>query len=103
MDDFRRFFARAVGVRVLAGLFASAIPSARSDDIMGAEQRQASIGRATMEPNGTIVLQLREVRPVGIVGDALLRYPPDHPQYRSVLEHLGGMRPGENKPVPPWN
>ena len=58
---------------------------------------------ATMEPDGTIVLQLRAVRPVGIVDDALLRYPPDHPQYRSVLDHLGGMRPGENKPVPPWN
>jgi hypothetical protein len=92
MRYFRRFFARAVGVGVFVGFFAFAIPSARSDDVMGTEQRQARISRATMEPDGTIVLQLRAVRPVGVVGDAPLRYPPDHPQYRSVLDHLGGMR-----------
>ena len=60
-----------------------------------------SIGSAHLDPDGTIVLQLRATGP-GIRGDALLRYPKDHPQYRAVLEHLGGLAAGEEKPVPPW-
>lgn len=66
-------------------------------------EQQPSIGTATMEPDGTIVLQLRAEGPGGSIGDALFRYPPDHPEYRSVLDHLGGLHPGEGKPVPPWN
>lgn len=67
------------------------------------DQQQLSIGTATMEPDGTIVLQLSAKGPGGTIGDSLIRYPPGHPQYREVLDHLGGLHPGENKPVPPWN
>jgi len=63
---------------------------------------QASIGSATMEENGTIVLQLRAESPDGEIGDALVRYPPGHPQYAEILRHLGGLKKGESKPVPPW-
>lgn len=63
-----------------------------------------SIGQATMEADGTIVLYLRaQGSSSGASGDALIRYTLDHPQYRSILEHLGGLHPGESKPVPPWN
>jgi hypothetical protein len=103
MRGSRRFsLVCIVTVGVLAALFVSAIPPARIDSIEAADQRQ-SIGQATMEPDGTIVLRLRAEGPGGMRGDGLFRYPPDHPQYRSVLDHLGGMRPGENKPVPPWD
>jgi hypothetical protein len=61
-----------------------------------------SIGSATMEKDGTIVLMLRATGPGPAVGDALLRYPPDHPKYREILSHLGGLKPGESKPVPPF-
>jgi hypothetical protein len=61
-----------------------------------------SIGEATMDPDGTIILHLRAASPTA-VGDALLRYPPDHPQYKSILAHLGGLAPGEHKPVPPFD
>jgi hypothetical protein len=54
-----------------------------------------------MEPDATIILQLRAVSPTAI-GDPLLRDPPDHPQYKSILDHLGGSTPGESKPVPPF-
>ena len=37
------------------------------------------------------------------VGDSRLVYGKDHPQYRQVLQHLGGLEPGETKPVPPWD
>ena len=36
-------------------------------------------------------------------GEGRFRYAPDHPRYQAVLRHLGGLRPGETKPVPPWD
>lgn len=62
----------------------------------------SSIGSATMKPDGTIVLQLRATDGTGIVGDSRIEYPPSHAQYPEVLKHLGGLKPGEEKPVPPW-
>lgn len=59
------------------------------------------IGTAQMKPDGTIILDLRAEGP-GITGDARFVYPPTHDQYQSVLAHLGGLNPGEEKPVPPW-
>jgi len=61
-----------------------------------------SIGSATMQADGTIVMQLRAEGPGPMIGDAQFVYPPDHPEYQSILEHLGGLAPGESKPVPPW-
>jgi hypothetical protein len=62
----------------------------------------ASIGTATMTPDGTIVLDLIATGPGATRGEARLVYRPDHKDYRAVLEHLGGLRPGETKSVPPW-
>lgn len=61
-----------------------------------------AIGVATMEPDGTIVLQLRAEGP-GVIGDGLLRYPRGHAQYDEVLAHLGGLTVGQSKAVPPWD
>ena len=61
-----------------------------------------SIGQATMKPDGTIVLQLR-AETNGAVGDAQFEYPRGHNQYEEILKHLGGLKPGEQKPVPPWD
>jgi hypothetical protein len=56
-----------------------------------------------MKPDGTIVLRLRATDPArGAIGDGLLEYPIGHRQYKEVLEHIGGLEPGEEKPVPPW-
>jgi membrane-bound lytic murein transglycosylase B len=61
----------------------------------------ASIGSATMKADGTIQLMLR-AEGGGAVGDALLVYPKTHPKYEYVLKHLGGLKPGQSKPVPPF-
>jgi hypothetical protein len=61
-----------------------------------------SIGSATMLADGTLQLQLRAEGEGGMVGDALISYPPSHEQYQMVLKHLGGMKPGDSKPVPPF-
>ena len=62
----------------------------------------ASIGSVKMEENGTIVLRLRAETPEDGLGDALLRYPPGHPQYDEILRHVGGLEKGQEKPVSPW-
>lgn len=48
------------------------------------------------------MLQLRAEGPGGAHGDGLFRYPCDHKDYAMVLKHVGGLKPGESKPVPPW-
>lgn len=67
-----------------------------------APRNSESIGTATMTEDGTLVLDLRAEGPDGAHGDARLVYPKSHPQYASILEHIGGLRPNEKKPVPPW-
>lgn len=71
-------------------------------DRKGAIVAAPPIGTAWMERDGTIVLQLRAEGPGGIVGDSMVRYPRSHREYDQVLRHLGGLKPGETKPVPPW-
>lgn len=66
------------------------------------KNENASIGSATMKPDGTIEMMLRAEGEGGIVGDALLIYPPSHPQYKEILTHLAPMKPGDSKPVPPF-
>jgi hypothetical protein len=61
-----------------------------------------NIGKATMTADGTIILVLRAEDPIAGIGHAQFSYPPSHPQYLDVLNHLGGLRPGEEKLVPPW-
>jgi hypothetical protein len=68
----------------------------------GAGPLPASIGAATMTPDGTITLRLRAAGPGGMIGEGNLTYRRGSPQYDEVLQHLGGLKPGETKPVPPW-
>lgn len=60
-----------------------------------------SIGGAKMLPDGTITLWLRATNGAA-VGDAFFEYKPGDPDYEKIRAHLGGIKPGEDKPVPPW-
>jgi hypothetical protein len=60
-----------------------------------------SVGRAKMSGDGTITLQLRSLWPDPIAESQLV-FAPDDPQYDEIKHHLGGIKPGESKPVPPW-
>lgn len=61
-----------------------------------------AIGVATQEADGTIVLALRATGGQGSVGDAQLRYPPNHPDYAMIKEHVGLIPPGGSVPVRPF-
>jgi hypothetical protein len=60
-----------------------------------------SIGVASMESDGTIRMQLRSAGP-GPIGEASFTYTKKNPEYNKILKHIGGLKPGEYKPVPPW-
>jgi hypothetical protein len=60
------------------------------------------IGDATMQDDGTIVVNLRRTAD-GINVSGIVRYRVDDPHYKEVLEHIGGMKPGETKLVPAWD
>jgi hypothetical protein len=62
-----------------------------------------SIGVATMLENGTISLLLRAEGPGGAVGDAVITYERSNPKYAEILKHVGGLKVGEEKPVPPFS
>ena len=55
-----------------------------------------NIGTAVMSADGTITLNLRS--PDGAEG--VLAYHKGDPDYARVLSHIGGIEPGEHKPVP---
>ncbi len=61
-----------------------------------------SIGTATMEADGTIVLQLIARGPGAMRGEGVLRYAVSDPKYKDILEHVGPLKPGEIRSVRPW-
>ncbi len=54
-----------------------------------------------MSNDGTITLHLRSLWPDPIA-EGEIRYAPDDPQYGEIKQHLGGIAPGDIKPVKPW-
>jgi hypothetical protein len=59
------------------------------------------IGDANMLGDGTIVVNLRRTAD-GINVSGVVKYPINDPNYKKVLDHIGGMQPGEVKLVPAW-
>lgn len=62
-----------------------------------------TIGSCFMEKDGTLVLRLRASGEGGLTGHGTLEYKTDHPNYEEVLDHVGPIKPGETKPVAPWD
>lgn len=60
-----------------------------------------SVGTAKMSADGTITLQLRSLPP-NPIAEGQLVYATDDPQYAEIKRHLGGITPGQFKPIPPW-
>ena len=70
--------------------------------VSGCAPKERPIGSATMLADGTIVLDLIAEGPGGMRGHGRLTYPTTHKRYEEILKHLGGLKPGESKPVPPF-
>jgi hypothetical protein len=60
-------------------------------------------GVATMQPDGTIRMRFRAPLPdCAGFAEGVTEYKLDSPYYQEVLRHIGGLRSGESKDVPPW-
>jgi hypothetical protein len=55
-----------------------------------------TIGMAVMSADGTITLTLHSQDGA----EGAVAYKKNDPQYARILSHLGGIRPGEHKPMP---
>jgi hypothetical protein len=85
-------------------LIVAAVVLAFSIAALGAEPKSepATIGTAEMKADGTIVLRLRAELAGGGSGEGQLVYPPTHPEYKKILEHVSPIAPGETVLVRPW-
>lgn len=72
-------------------------PQAASEEPLPEE-----IGSAYMREDGTLEMSLRAVAADGTIGEAMLVVAPGDARYPSMVKHLGGIKPGEGKPVPPF-
>jgi hypothetical protein len=59
-----------------------------------------SVGSAGMSADGTITLRLHTLWPQPF-SESRHIYAPSDPHYGFVKRHLGGIAPGQTKPVPP--
>jgi hypothetical protein len=64
------------------------------------EKSLPAIGIATMQPDGSIAVRVR-IGPQSDREAVLVLYPGDS-TYQRMIEHVGGLMPGESKPIPPW-
>lgn len=81
-------------LRILALLLLAATPVAAQmqSDCRGS----GTIGNAVMGADGTITLSIQGRD--GRMG--VFAYRKGEPQYARILSHIGGIRPGQHKPVP---
>jgi len=85
---------------------AAAPTSADPSDAEGSPAAAASagsgppVGTAKLEEDGTLVLTLYTRGPMH--GQTQKKYAKDDPKREEILKHVGGLKPGEEKLVPPW-
>jgi hypothetical protein len=60
-----------------------------------------NVGTANMDAAGIVYLRLRSVDH-GMVAEAMKVVKPTDSDYADIVKHLGGIKPGESKPIPPF-
>ena len=90
-----------MAVLLAAGFATTAVAQFKKDLPATPCEAVESIGTAEMAVDGTITLRLRLLSP-NPIAESVLTYTPDDPQYEDIKQHLGGIAPGDLKPVKPW-
>jgi len=81
---------------------AAPAPATSNKEMVMTEVDTRPIGTATLNADGSLSLQLRAEGGGGMMGDAFFTYRPGDAMYQKVLDHVGGLKAGESKPVPPF-
>jgi hypothetical protein len=66
------------------------------------EPEPKTIGSAYMQDDGTLEMSLRAVAADGTIGEAMMVVAPQDTRYADMVKHLGGIKPGEGKAIPPF-
>jgi len=61
-----------------------------------------SIGAVMMNSDRSLSLTLRAEGDDGAIGDVRLTIGPNETMWATVVNHVGGLSPGDSKVVPPW-
>jgi hypothetical protein len=85
---------------ILAAAGMMMTPPALAEDAPGKEP--VIVGDARMLDDGTIVINMRRTAD-GINVSGVFNFPVTDPHYKEVLDHIGGMKPGETRLVPAWD
>jgi hypothetical protein len=90
----------ALSIALLAAPLTGAAAAADAGNIPIPCEDIDSVGMAKMSADGTIALRIRSLwyQPVA---EHHFVYAPGDPQYDAIRRHLGGIAPGQSKPVPP--
>jgi hypothetical protein len=54
-----------------------------------------------MRADRTLVVEV-QIKQDGVISGGSKRYRPGDPHYGEVIDHIGGIKPGETKLVPEW-
>jgi hypothetical protein len=65
--------------------------------------RPSSVGVATLKESGDLWLQLYSAEPGQPVAEALKIIKAGDPEPARYLKHVGGLKPGESKSIPPFD
>lgn len=77
-------------------------PSPSNADRPPAKPQPDNVGSAYMQDDGTLEMSLRTETDDGMIGEAFLVIPPSDARYADMVAHLGGIKPGEGRPIPPF-
>lgn len=61
-----------------------------------------SVGTALLKDDGTIILVLGTGGATDQKASILVQYKPKDKEYQKIIEHVGGLKAGEAKNIPPW-
>jgi hypothetical protein len=90
----------ALSIAFFATPLTGAIAAADGDSMPIPCEDIDTVGMAKMSADGTIALRIRSLwyQPLG---EHYFVYAPGDPHYDAIKRHLGGIAPGQTKPVPP--
>ncbi|MBE9127039.1 MULTISPECIES: hypothetical protein [unclassified Coleofasciculus] len=93
----------AIGIsKIFKGVREQTVKKENTKSVEQTENTQQPIGQATMQEDGSIILQLWAETEDGASGQTFLTYSPTDKEYASILEHIGCLEVGETKLVFPW-
>jgi hypothetical protein len=97
---WRLMFWARLSIAFLAASLTGTVATAGADVMPIPCEDIDSVGVAKMSADGAIALRIRSLwyQPVA---EHRFVYAPGDPQYDAIKRHLGGIMPGQSKPVPP--